>query len=266
MYNLTKNGSELESTFTFENFYLEERPSFFDFLHSGWKINLLVAIDFTASNGEITDRSSLHFLDPSGKLNNYQNAIKQVGNILELYDYNKQYPCYGFGGIPRYSGSNKVSHCFHLNGQEDPEVFGVQGIMDAYQFSLQSCGLYGPTNFGSILRNTVDYIRTKMNERMYHVLLILTDGDIHDMPIAKDIIVEGSEYPLSIIIIGLGESSFNKMIELDGDDVILRNTRGDPTKRDIVQFVKFNDFRYRSKQALAEEVLEEVPEQVISYL
>lgn len=138
--------------------------------------------------------------------------------------------------------------------------------MDAYQFSLFSCGLYGPTNFGPCLRNTVDFIKSKMHERMYHIYLILTDGDIHDMPITKDIIVEGSEYPLSIIIIGLGESSFTKMIELDGDEVILRDTKGRATKRDIVQFVKFNDFRNGSRQALAEEVLEEVPEQVISYL
>ena len=101
---------------------------------------------------------------------------------------------------------------------------------------------------------------------MYHIYLILTDGVIHDMPQTKDIIVEGSEYPLSIIIIGLGETNFTKMIELDGDDVILRNTQGRATKRDIVQFVKFNEFRNASRQALAEEVLEEVPEQVISYL
>ena len=105
-----------------------------------------------------------------------------------------------------------------------------------------------------------------MSERMYHIMIILTDGDIHDMPLTKDIIVEGSNFPLSIIIIGLGESTFDKMIELDGDDVVLTNTRGEPTKRDIVQFVKYNDFRHMSKQALAEEVLEEVPEQVISYL
>ena len=105
-----------------------------------------------------------------------------------------------------------------------------------------------------------------MSERMYHIMVILTDGDIHDMPLTKDIIVEGSNFPLSIIIIGLGERSFDKMIELDGDDIVLRNTRGEPTKRDIVQFVKYNDFRHMNKQALAEEVLEEVPEQVISYL
>jgi len=265
-FNLMKDDNVLNSEFKFEGFYIEERPSFYDFLHSGWKINLIVAVDFTASNGEVTDPSSLHFINPSGRLNDYQSAIRQVGNVLECYDYNHQYPCYGFGGIPRYAGSNKVSHCFHLNGQEHPEVDGIDGIMEAYQFSIFNCGLYGPTNFGSCLRNTVDFIKSKMDERMYHILLILTDGDIHDMPITKDIIVEGSEFPLSIIIIGLGENNFDKMVELDGDDVILRNTQGRATKRDIVQFVKFNEFRNGSRQALAEEVLEEVPEQVISYL
>ena len=109
----------------------------------------MVCIDFTASNGEITEPGSLHYLNPTGALNDYQTAIRQVGNILEAYDYNRQYPCFGFGGIPRYSGSNVVSHCFHLNGNEDPEVEGVEGIMQAYHFSLLNCGLYGPTNFSA---------------------------------------------------------------------------------------------------------------------
>lgn len=138
--------------------------------------------------------------------------------------------------------------------------------MDAYQFSLFNCGLYGPTYFGPCLRTIADYVKDRMHEKMYHILLILTDGDIHDMPLTKDIIVEGSDYPLSIIIIGLGENQFEKMEELDSDDVLLRDSAGRAWKRDIVQFVKFNDFRHGSKQTLAEEVLEEVPEQVVSYL
>ena len=69
---------------------------------------------------------------------------------------------------------------------------------------------------------------------MYHILLILTDGAIHDMRETKDLIVECSEYPLSIIIVGIGDANFDNMVELDGDDVILRNSRGQPTKRDIV--------------------------------
>jgi hypothetical protein len=61
---------------------------------------------------------------------------------------------------------------------------------------------------------------------MYHILLIITDGAIHDMRETKDLIVECSLYPLSIIIIGVGGADFSNMIELDGDDVILKNSRG----------------------------------------
>ena len=79
-------------------------------------------------------------------------------------------------------------------------------------------------------------------------------------------IVEGSHFPLSIVIVGLGNKSFDKMIELDADYVPLQNSDGEQAKRDIVQFVKFNEFKNESPQALAEEVLAEVPDQVVSYL
>jgi len=72
---------------------------------------------------------------------------------------------------------------------------------------------------------------------MYHILLILTDGEIHDMNQTKDLIVECSKYPLSIIIVGIGNADFTNMITLDGDEQVLRNSKGEPTERDIVQFV-----------------------------
>jgi hypothetical protein len=42
---------------------LVEKPSFIDYLRSGWQINLHVAIDFTASNGESSMPNSLHYLN-----------------------------------------------------------------------------------------------------------------------------------------------------------------------------------------------------------
>ncbi|CAI2365779.1 unnamed protein product [Moneuplotes crassus] len=265
--NPINDSKKQMSMCTIEDFKIEERASFYDFLQSEWKINLSVCVDFTKSNGRITKPTSLHFLDPSGKkMNDYQNAIRQVGNILEAYDYNQKYPCYGFGGIPNDSGWKKASHCFNLNGQDQPEADGVNGILEAYQFSLLNCQLFQPTKFGPCLRKTIDYVKEHIEEKMYHVLLILTDGNIHDMKQTKNYIVEASHYPISIIIVGLGENSFDLMVELDGDDVVLKNSRGRATRRDIVQFVKFNDFKGQSSQALAEEVLEEVPEQVVSYL
>ena len=53
---------------------------------------------------------------------------------------------------------------------------------------------------------------------MYHVLMIVTDGEIHDMQLTKDLIVECANYPLSIIIVGVGQSEFGSMIEIVGDE------------------------------------------------
>lgn len=61
---------------------------------------------------------------------------------------------------------------------------------------------------------------------MYHILLLITDGAIHDMKETKDVIVELSAFPISIIIVGVGEADFSNMVELDGDEVALRNSKG----------------------------------------
>lgn len=61
---------------------------------------------------------------------------------------------------------------------------------------------------------------------MYHVMLILTDGDIHDKDDTTDMIVELSKYPVSIIIIGVGDEDFETMRFFDSDDRVLRNSKG----------------------------------------
>lgn len=57
---------------TIDQIKLVEKPSFLDYLRSGWQINLHVAIDFTASNGESSLPTSLHYL---GGFNQYESAI-----------------------------------------------------------------------------------------------------------------------------------------------------------------------------------------------
>ena len=97
----------------------------------------------------------------------------------------------------------------------------------------------------------------------YTVLLILTDGAIHDMQNSVDQIVEMSKLPISIIIVGIGNADFSKMDTLDSDDVLLQGTRG-TAKRDIVQFVPYKDFA-NNPTSLAANVLHEVPDQVTGF-
>lgn len=76
---------------------------------------------------------------------------------------------------------------------------------------------------------------------VYNILLLLTDGTIHDMLKTKDLIVKLSYEACSIIIIGVGNADFDAMEELDGDGAPLRDQRGMKVQSDIVQFVEFRD-------------------------
>lgn len=78
-----------------------------------------------------------------------------------------------------------------------------------------------------------------------------------------DNIVEASNYPISIIIVGIGSADFGKMDKLDSDDVLLRGSYG-TAKRDIVQFVPYRDHKNNPTQ-LAASVLEEIPDQVVGF-
>ena len=103
------------------------------------------AIDYTNSNRDQTDRNSLHFL---GEDNQYEQAIKSVGGVIEPYDSDKLFPFYGFGGIPRHMGIDYISHCFPVNGQENnPEIKTIEGVLQTYRQTLPSIEFRGPTYF-----------------------------------------------------------------------------------------------------------------------
>jgi hypothetical protein len=149
-FDVIKKQGKHYGFLTFEKFDIIEYPSMLDYLRSGWAVSLSVAVDFTASNGKLNEPGTLHYIDPNdlSKMTPYEQAILQVGKILEPYDHNRQFPVFGYGAIPRYMGIDDISHCFNLNGQANPEVYGVEGILKAYRDAIYGgIELYGPTNF-----------------------------------------------------------------------------------------------------------------------
>lgn len=76
----------------------------------------------------------------------------------------------------------------------------------------------------------------------YQTLLILTDGEIHDMDRTIDLVIQAANLPLSIIIVGIGNADFSNMDKLDGDNG-LYGTNGVKCPRDLVQFVPFRDVK-----------------------
>ena len=50
----------------------------------------------------------------------------------------------------------------------------------------------------------------------------------------KQLIVQLSELPCSVIIVGVGNADFGQMEDLDGDGGLLRDSTGRQARRDVV--------------------------------
>ncbi|KAL6324408.1 hypothetical protein AAG906_013012 [Vitis piasezkii] len=245
-----------------------EKPlySFIDYVSSGFELNFMVAVDFTASNGNPQTPDSLHYIDPSGQFNAYQQAIMEVGEVIQFYDSDKRFPAWGFGGR---TIDGTISHCFNLNGSASGvEVEGVQGIMAAYASALNHVALAGPTLFGQVINNAAEIAGQSLSYSSckYFVLLIITDGVLTDLQETKDALVRASDLPLSILIVGVGGADFKQMEILDADDGCrLESSTGRVATRDIVQFVPMREVR-GGQTSVVQALLEELPGQFLTYM
>eukprot|EP01039_Chlorochromonas_danica_P004770 gene4770-5230_t len=250
------------------NVHIEHRPTFAEFITGGCEISLVVAIDFTGSNGDPSQSSSLHYIDSTGRTQNqYEEAISCVGRILEHYDSDKKYPVYGFGARVREADGqfSPVQHCLSLGGAE---VQGVEGILRVYRGCLPNLMLSGPTLLAPIIttvRNEVRAAGCTQDRQKYTVLLVLTDGTVNDLEETAQAIIEASKEALSVVIIGLGNADFKDMHLLDADKGLLK-VGSKVAERDIVQFVEFKDNLTRGMPVVAQQLLAEVPTQLLSFM
>ena len=272
-----KQGAESEAkdrgTLICTKFEVDMAPTFLDYVTGGLDMRLMVAIDFTASNGSPQDSSSLHYVPPHSPahLNQYEQAISSIGSIVCDYTSRPHFPAYGFGASVKLKGQSQAqtSHCFPLTlDPAQPNVSGVSSLLQMYRQALKQLSLSGPTNFCELVQTaqtfTTDAYRPDYQH--YTVLLILTDGLITDMQQTTDAIVAASQSPLSIIIVGIGNADFSNMEQLDGDEIRLTNSKGVKASSDIVQFVAMNKLQGLVRSSVAEATLEEVPRQVTTFM
>ena len=253
------------------NCRVESHPTFISYLRSGINIQLTIGIDFTGSNGHYKDPPSLHYL--GGGLNNYESAIRSCGDIVSAYDKEQSFPVFGFGFNfidpylnnfdGKYTDFNYPINC----DIENPAIKYIDGVLMEYRNFITKIHLSGPTYFSPMINDLIFEVEKEIDEGKlfnYHIIMILTDGMIDDMNETKDSLVAASFLPISVIIIGIGNGDFTKMDVLDADVIPLYDSTGRKADRDLVQFVPYNQFK-DNPQLLAEQVLEEIPRQVVEY-
>eukprot|EP01127_Copromyxa_protea_P013052 TRINITY_DN3466_c0_g1_i1.p1 TRINITY_DN3466_c0_g1~~TRINITY_DN3466_c0_g1_i1.p1 ORF type:complete len:288 (-),score=41.05 TRINITY_DN3466_c0_g1_i1:156-974(-) len=213
--------------------------------------NLIIGIDYTKSNtwtGKRTfDGQCLHTISPT-RLNPYQQAISVIGRTLEEFDDDKLIPVFGFGDVT--TGGNGV---FPFNPDGSP-CYGFQQVLQRYNDITPHVQLAGPTNFAPIIEEAITICQ---ESKAYHILVIIADGQVTNPSLNAQVIAKASNFPLSIIVVGVGDGPWKVMEEFD-DQI--------PQRRfDNLQFVEFHKLAANSRRnfdvQFSVDALMEIPDQ-----
>ena len=187
---------------------------------------LIFGIDYTRSNitqGEQTfGGNSLHALVPP-LLNPYQKVIQTLGRVLEPFDDDNLIPVYGFG-----DSRTKGKSVFNIK-TDGGMCHGVSESLKLYEQITPHIILSGPTNFAPLIDKAIEIVRSMTS---YHILVIIADGQVTNEEDTIRAIIRASKYPLSIVMVGVGDGPWDMMEEFD--DKITERTF------DNFQFVNFH--------------------------
>ncbi|KAH9717350.1 E3 ubiquitin-protein ligase RGLG3 [Citrus sinensis] len=213
--------------------------------------NLILGIDFTKSNewtGKYSfNRKSLHAI--SNIRNPYEQAISIIGRTLSPFDEDNLIPCFGFG-----DASTHDQYVFSFY-PDNHYCHGFEEVLARYREILPHLKLSGPTSFAPIIDAAIDIVEA--SNRQYHVLVIIADGQVTrnpDTPAGRlspqeqatvNSIVAASHYPLSIILVGVGDGPWDSVQQFD-DNIPQRAF-------DNFQFVNFTKIMSENKETSKKE-------------
>lgn len=238
-------------------------PSMLQYFAGGCEMDLMVAIDCSAANGDWRESHGLHFRSTAW-MNDYQAAIKKIGLIYEAYEGKREFTMWGYGATisalyqphflmaEKLKGADEMLRCYDETFSEDNYLMHPADHADLK--SVVQTAMYRA-------------IRSNQERQCYSTLVILSTGEIADPQETVDAICAAAEdAPLSIVIIGVGAAgNFDRMQRLSGGEFgKLRHSNGVPIARDIVNFVKFSNFHGNASRCVSES-LREVPEQFVQH-
>ncbi|XP_050242570.1 proline-rich receptor-like protein kinase PERK10 isoform X2 [Quercus robur] len=183
--------------------------------------NLIIGIDFTASNGETGKFSfnnrSLHTVGDTP--NPYENAISIIGNTLSRFSKDNLIHCFGFG-----DASTQDQEVFSFHSDHSP-CRGFEEVLSCYKKIVPNLKLAGPTSYAPIIEAAIDIVEKSCGK--HHVLLLIADGQVTRSINTRDTelspqeektinsIVRASLYPLSIVLVGVGDGPWEGMKNFD---------------------------------------------------
>ncbi|XP_060673785.1 E3 ubiquitin-protein ligase RGLG4 isoform X2 [Ziziphus jujuba] len=215
--------------------------------------NLILGIDFTKSNewtGKVSfNNQSLHTIGTSP--NPYQQVISIIGSTWATFGEENVIPCFGFGD--KITNDQEVFSFY----DDESSCCGFDEVLGCYRRIVQYVELGGPTSFAPVIEAAIDIVERSGGQ--FHVLVIIADGQVtrsvntsdkalseqEEISIAS--ILYASSYPLSIIVVGVGDGPWDDIKKFVGKI---------PAREfDLFQFINFTEIMNKTMTLSKKEAL-----------
>ena len=236
-------------------------PSMLQYVSGGMSLDLMVGIDCSVANGNWGTQKNLHF-SRIDVMNQYQAGIKRLATITENFSRGRQSSMWGLGA----EIAGEYCDCYAIKER----LRESNSLLKAYNDNITNNTIFdfgkdfslNPLIEAAIFRT----IKLSKNRPCYTLLAVFAAGELTDLQDAVDSICTAAEdAPMSILIIGVGDSDLSSFQKLCGEkNGKLQDSRGIPIAREIVTFVRFKDFERNTSKVIAE-ALKNIPEQFVQY-
>ena len=232
------------------NSTLTIKYSLFDYIKSGLKLNIFMAIDMSNKN----------------YINQIKKAIKSCGNILSYYTCTETkepiFKVYCFGA--KFKNSNNIF--FNLNLQETPDIIFLKNVTKKYVEFFNSnkdkIELNNNINFFPLIKHVYNEIKKKKNPIEYNIFFIITSNNPNDTKETINTLIECSNLPLSIVIIGVGKNLelLNNLI----NNIKAMSNISIEKRRNLIKFISFDKIGF-DEIKLSNIFLKEIAKQIVEY-
>jgi hypothetical protein len=230
--------------------------NFEDFLAEGYRIRLILAVDFTESNGDPSSETSHHYTD-SNIPNPYVFTFLCITEVLRSYtDTDGGFEAFGFSAVH----NKKAMKMFPLGLRG--EVFGdVKDIISSYKNALSVVKLGSKAKLAPVVKHAAQQAKDEgMPNKLLYVLAILCDGDVDDVDETIEELVNADEAPLFILLFGIGErgeeKSFSPLLQVPLTSI--KNPKK-VIRRKLVHYCPMHTLHHESKAAVTKDSLGDLP-------
>ena len=186
-----------------DNNSILDEISLFDFFNSGIKLSCYISLDFSNGNNPYINREIK---------NNFENIIKNISNIILNYTLNYSIFLYGLGG--KLNIEDNFKEVFNINKNEiDASINSIDKMLESFNNCTKDIIPDNKIYLSPLLDKVNNEINNLHEVKNYNILFILLKDNIYNNDIKStiDAIIESSYLPLTIIIIGVGNSDFDEM-------------------------------------------------------